>query len=126
MNAIGVLAALEKEKSLLEDMICLAGEQLCHLEHDDIDAFDALLDQRSKVMAGLTAIDETLAPWIEQIRTDPSVSEAAMKQVQTLNDEISCMANHIVLIDEAACNRLEAIKNEQRLELREIERRGYC
>lgn len=126
MNAIGVLTALEREKALLEDIICLSSEQLFCLDNDDLNAFDLLFERRSQVMAGLTALDDTLAPWIKQIQSDPVISEDAMHQIKVLNYEITCMANHVVQIDEATCSRLEGIKRAQRAQLQADDREGLA
>ena len=122
MNSTHILRALEREKELLEDFICLSEEQLLLLAEEDLDGFDTLLQRRSHLMLELTAIEGTLASWITQIRTDPMVSPAMMKQMRIINDEIVRMANHIVRIDEAAHARLDSIKRKTSAELRSIER----
>ena len=116
MNSTQILRALEREKELLEDFICLSEEQLLLLAEEDLDGFDTLLHRRSHLMLELTAIEGTLASWITQIRTDP------MEQMRIINDEIVRMANHIVRIDEAAHARLDLIKRKTSAELRSIER----
>ena len=73
MNSIQILRALEREKELLEDFICLSEEQLILLAEEDLDSFDTLLQRRAHLMTELTAIEGTLASWITQIRTDPMV-----------------------------------------------------
>jgi hypothetical protein len=122
MNSTHILRALEREKELLEDFICLSEEQLLLLAEEDLDGFDTLLQRRSHLMLELTAIEGTLASWIAQIRTDPMVSPAIMRQMRVINDEIVRMANHIVRIDEAAHARLDSIKRRTSAELRSIER----
>src|SRR5215469_2076430 len=102
MNSIRILKALEREKELLEDFICLSEEQLLLLDNEDLDGFDALLQRRANLMRELTAIEATLSRWISQVRTDPAVSPEIMSRMRAVNDEIVRMANHIVRIDEVA------------------------
>jgi len=122
MNSNQILDALEREKELLEDFICLSEEQLLLLADEDLDGFDTLLQKRATLMRELTAIEGTLASWISQIRNDPSVSPAVMEKMRLVNDEIVRMANHIVQIDEHAHGRLDMIKQKTSAELRSIER----
>lgn len=122
MNSTQILEALEREKELLEDFICLSEEQLLLLADEDLDGFDTLLQRRANLMRELTAIEGTLSRWISQIRTDPTVSAEAMTQMRAVNDEIVRMANHIVRIDEVAHAKLDTIKQKTSAELRSIER----
>src|SRR5215831_13841830 len=122
MNSVKILSALEREKELLEDFICLSEEQLLLLADEDLDGFDALLQRRANLMMELTAIEATLARWISQIRHDPSVSPEIMNEMRAVHDEIVRMANHIVRIDEHAHSRLDVIKQKTSAELRSIER----
>lgn len=122
MNSTEILNALEREKELLEDFICLSEEQLLLLADEDLDGFDNLLQRRADLMMELTAIEGTLASWISLIRTDPNVSPEIMAKMRTVNDEIVRMANHIVQIDEHAHTRLDLIKQKTSAELRSIER----
>jgi hypothetical protein len=122
MNSTQILNALEREKELLEDFICLSEEQLLLLADEDLDGFDNLLQRRANLMKELTGIEGTLSRWISQIRTDPNVSPDIMSQMRAVNDEIVRMANHIVRIDEVAHSRLDMIKQKTSAELRSIER----
>lgn len=122
MNSTQILNALEREKELLEDFICLSEEQLLLLAQEDLDGFDTLLQRRAALMKELTGIEGTLSRWISQIRTDPGVSPEIMTQMRTVNDEIVRMANHIVRIDEVAHSQLDMIKQKTSAELRSIER----
>src|SRR5499426_283905 len=99
MNSVEVLKALERERQLLENFICLSEEQLLLLEDENIEAVNSLLQRRADLMMELTAIEATLATWITQIRTDPSVTPEMMRELRLVNDEIVNMANHIVEID---------------------------
>jgi hypothetical protein len=110
MDSIQILAALERERELLEDFICLSEEQLLLLEDENVDAVNSLLQRRADLMVELTAIESTLGTWIMQIRNDPTVSSAMLKELRTVNDEIVQMANHIVEIDEQTHAKLDAIK----------------
>ena len=122
MNSAQILDALEREKELLEDFICLSEEQLLLLANEDLEGFDALLQRRAGLMKELTGIEGTLSRWISQIRTDPTISSEVMNHMRTVNDEIVRMANHIVKIDEVAHTRLDQIKQKTSAELRSIER----
>src|SRR6059036_2548332 len=122
MDSVEVLKALERERALLEDFICLSEEQLLLLEDENIDAVNSLLEKRANLMIELTAIEATLGTWISQIRTDPSVTPEMMKELRAVNDEIVSMANHIVEIDEQTHTRLDMMKNRTRGEITDIDR----
>ena len=124
MDALQVLKALERERELLEDFICLSEEQLLLLDDENIEAVNSLLSKRADLMIELTAIEATLGTWISQIRTDPSVTPAMMQELRSINDEIVSMANHIVEIDEQTHARLDMIKDRTRREMQEIDRGG--
>ena len=124
MNSAEILCALERERELLEDFICLSEEQLLLLEDENIDAVNTLLLRRADLMIELTAIEATLGTWISQIRTDPSVTPQMMRDMRAVNDEIVSMANHIVEIDEQTHAKLDAIKQKARTELQDIDRSG--
>jgi hypothetical protein len=124
MDSVKVLQALERERQLLEEFICLSEEQLILLEDENIDAVNTLLEKRADLMVELTAIEATLGTWISQIRTDPSVTPAMMRELRAINDEIVSMANHIVEIDEQTHERLDIIKQKASRELQELDRGG--
>lgn len=124
MDSAHILKALERERELLEDFICLSEEQLLLLEQENIEAVNTLLQHRADLMIELTAIEATLGTWISQIRTDPSVTPQMMHELRAVNDEIVSMANHIVEIDEQTHARLDAIKQKARSELKDIDRAG--
>ena len=114
MNSVEVLKALERERELLEDFICLSEEQLLLLEDENIDDVNTLLQRRADLMVELTAIEATLGTWISQLRSDPSVTAQMMREMRAVNDEIVSMANHIVEIDEQTHTRLDMIKQRNR------------
>ena len=117
MDSIQILAALERERELLEDFICLSEEQLLLLEKENVDAINSLLQRRADLMVELTAIESTLGTWIMQIRNDPSVSSEMLRELRSVNDEIVEMANHIVQIDEQTHAKLDAIKQRTRSQI---------
>jgi hypothetical protein len=110
MDSIQILAALERERELLEDFICLSEEQLLLLENENVEAVNSLLQRRADLMVELTAIESTLGTWIIQIRNDPTVSSGMLKELRAVNEEIVQMANHIVEIDEQTHAKLDAIQ----------------
>ena len=122
MDSQQILKALERERQLLEDFICLSEEQLLLLEDENLDAVNSLLERRADLMMEMTAIEATLGTWISQIRTDPSVTPEMMKELRSVNDEIVSMANHIVEIDEQTHIRLDMMKNRTRGEITDIDR----
>jgi hypothetical protein len=124
MDPVTVLKALERERKLLEDFICLSEEQLLLLDAENIDAVNSLLERRADLMMELTAIEATLSTWITQIRNDSSVTPEMMHELRTVNDEIVSMANHIVEIDEQTHDRLDLIKNKAGREIQELNRGG--
>ena len=117
MDSIQILAALERERKLLEDFICLSEEQLLLLEDENVEAVNSLLQRRADLMVELTAIESTLGTWIMQIRNDPTVSSGMLRELRTVNDEIVQMANHIVEIDEQTHAKLDAIKQRARTQI---------
>jgi hypothetical protein len=124
MHSGQILKALERERQLLEDFICLSEEQLILLEEENIEAVNSLLKRRADLMMELSAIEATLGTWIWQIRADASVTPEMMRELRTVNDEIVSMANHIVEIDEQTHERLELIKERARRQLQELDRGG--
>jgi len=110
MNSTQILKALERERTLLEDFICLSEEQLLLLEDENIDAVDSLLQRRADLMMELTAIEATLGTWIAQIRTDPAITTEMVQEFRAVNDEIVSMANHIMEIDDQTHARLDVIR----------------
>jgi len=124
MNSVQVLEALERERQLLEDFICLSEEQLLLLEDENLEAVNSLLQRRADLTMGLTAIEATLGTWISQIRTDPSVTPELLHELRTVNDEIVSMANHIIEIDEQTHERLDMIKKKTRHEIQDLDRGG--
>jgi len=114
MDSVQILAALERERKLLEDFICLSEEQLLLLEDENVEAVNSLLQRRADLMVELTAIESILGTWIMQIRNDPTVSSGMLRELRAVNDEIVQMANHIVEIDEQTHAKLDAIKQRAR------------
>jgi hypothetical protein len=124
MDSTQTLKALETEKELLEDFICLSEEQLLLLSEENLEGFDALLQKRAFLMMKLTAIESTLANWIRDIQLDPSVAPATLEQMSRLKDEIVRMANHVVEVDEQAHLQLNRIKRSTRAKIVDIRRRN--
>jgi TolA-binding protein len=124
MHSAQILKALERERQLLEDFICLSEEQLLLLEAENIEGVNSLLKRRAELMMELTAIEATLGTWIWQIRTDASVTPDMMRELRSVNDEIVSMANHIVEIDEQTHERLELIKQRAQRQLQQLDRGG--
>src|SRR5262245_6129956 len=124
MDPVTVLKALERERKLLENFICLSEEQLLLLDAENIDAVNSLLERRADLMMELTAIEATLSTWITQIRNDSSVTPEMMHELRAVNDEIVSMANHIVEIDEQTHERLDLIKKKAGREIQELNRGG--
>ena len=120
MDSIQILAALERERKLLEDFICLSEEQLLLLEDENVEAVNSLLQRRADLMVELTAIESTLGTWIMQIRNDPTVSSGMLRELRAVNDEIVQMANHIVEIDEQTHAKLDAIKQRARSQVQNL------
>ena len=124
MDPVTVLKALERERQLLENFICLSEEQLLLLDAENIDAVNSLLERRADLMMELTAIEATLSTWITQIRGDSSVTPEMMRELRLVNDEIVSMANHIVEIDEQTHEKLDLIKKKTCRQIQELDRGG--
>ena len=120
MDSLRTLKALESEKELLEDFICLSEEQLLLLGAENLDGFDALLQKRAYLMMKLTAIESTLSNWIRDIQMDPSVAPATLDEMRRINDEIVRMANHVIEVDEQAHRQLDRIKRRTHAKIIDI------
>jgi cell division FtsZ-interacting protein ZapD len=122
VNSSQILSSLERERQLLREFRSLCQQQLVLLEVEDIAGVNNLLDQRADLMLELTAIDATLGTWIDQVRTDPSVSAAMMHEFESVNEEIVSVARMVVEIDEQTHWRLDFIKTRSAEELRSLNR----
>jgi len=110
VNATQILNALERERTLLREFRSLSEQQLQLLESENMEAVNQLLDQRGDLMLELTAVEATLGTWIDQIRMDPTVSNAMLGELRSINDDIVQLANQVVEIDEQSHWRLDLIK----------------
>ena len=120
MDSAIVLKALERERALLEEFIDLSEDQILFMEDRNFEAM-SLFERRADLMIELTAIEATLGTWIDQIRTDPSITSEMMHELRAVSDEIVSMANRIVEIDEQTHTRLDMLKERARTQLQEIE-----
>jgi len=71
-------------------------------------------------MLELSAVEATLGTWIDQIRTDPTVSNAVLGELQSINSDIVQLANQVVDIDEQSHWRLDLIKTRSSAELQTL------
>ena len=117
MNATQILNALERERSLLREFRNLSEQQLQLLESENMEAVNQLLDKRGDLMLELTAVEATLGTWIDQIRMDPTISNAVLVELRSINDDIVQLANQVVEIDEQSHWRLDLIKTRAGSEL---------
>ena len=85
-----------------------------------MEAVNQLLDQRGDLMLELTAVEATLGTWIDQIRMDPSISNALLGELRSINDDIVQLANQVVEIDEQSHWRLDLIKTRAGSELQTL------
>jgi hypothetical protein len=120
VNATQILNALERERTLLREFRSLSEQQLLLLENENIDAVNQLLDHRGDLMLELSAVEATLGTWIEQIRTDPTISNAMLSELRSINDDIVQLANQVVEIDEQSHWRLDLIKTRNSSELKTL------
>jgi hypothetical protein len=120
VNATQILNALERERTLLREFRSLSEQQLLLLENENIDAVNQLLDHRGDLMLELSAVEATLGTWIEQIRTDPTISNAMLSELRSINDDIVQLANLVVEIDEQSHWRLDLIKTRNSSELKTL------
>jgi len=120
VNATQILNALERERMLLREFRTLSEQQLMLLETEDMDAVNQLLDQRGDLMLELSAVEATLGTWIDQIRTDPAVTNEVLGELRSLNDDIVQLANQVVDIDEQSHWRLDLIKTRTSAELQTL------
>ena len=120
MNSAQIVTSLERERQLLEEFRRISEEQLRLIEVENIDGVESLLDQRADLMVELTAIESTLGTWISQIRHDPSVTPAMMRELRALNDEIVELAKEVVAIDAETHWKLDLIRERAQSELRNI------
>jgi ABC-type transporter Mla subunit MlaD len=120
VNATQILNALERERTLLREFRSLSEQQLQLLESENMEAVNQLLDQRGDLMLELTAVEATLGTWIDQIRMDPSISNAVLGELRSINDDIVQLANQVVEIDEQSHWRLDLIKTRAGSELQTL------
>ena len=120
MNATQILNALERERTLLREFRSLSEQQLQLLESENMEAVNQLLDQRGDLMLELSAVEATLGTWIDQIRMDPTVSNAVLGELRSINDDIVQLANQVVEIDEQSHWRLDLIKTRAGSELQTL------
>jgi hypothetical protein len=120
VNATQILNALERERTLLREFRSLSEQQLQLLESENMEAVNQLLDQRGDLMLELTAVEATLGTWIDQIRMDPSISNAVLGELRSINDDIVQLANQVVEIDEQSHWRLDLIKTRAGSELQKL------
>jgi hypothetical protein len=120
VNATQILNALERERTLLREFRSLSEQQLQLLESENMEAVNQLLDQRGDLMLELTAVEATLGTWIDQIRMDPSISNAVLGELRSINDDIVQLANQVVEIDEQSHWRLDLIKTRVSSELQTL------
>jgi hypothetical protein len=118
MNAPQILTALERERELLREFYALSEQQLVLIDDENLDGVNQLLDQRGDLMLELSAVEATLGTWIEQIKSDPSVSNYMLAELRSINDDIVQLANQVVDIDEQTHWRLDLIKQNAGTELR--------
>ena len=120
MNATQILNALERERTLLREFRSLSEQQLQLLESENMEAVNQLLDQRGDLMLELTAVEATLGTWIDQIRMDPTISNAVLGELRSINEDIVQLANQVVEIDEQSHWRLDLIKTRASSELQTL------
>jgi len=120
VNATQILNALERERTLLREFRSLSEQQLQLLETENMEAVNQLLDQRGDLMLELTAVEATLGTWIDQIRMDPSISNAVLGELRSINDDIVQLANQVVEIDEQSHWRIDLIKARAGSELQTL------
>jgi len=114
LNGTQILHALERERTLLREFRRLSEQQLVLMESENLEAVNRLLDQREDLMLELSAVEATLGTWIEQIRSNPKISSAVLRELRTINDDIVQLANQVVEIDEKSHSRLDHFKFRKR------------
>jgi hypothetical protein len=119
-----VLDALVREKELLREFHDISMQQLRLLDNENLDGMQEFLDTRSDLMLELTAIETTLGTWIGQIRNDSTVTADVLRELRYANDDIVCLANEIVELDEQVHWHLDLIREQSARELCEVNR-GY-
>jgi hypothetical protein len=121
MNTGEMINALERERQLLKDFRCLSQQQLELLEDEDptaIVGLNKLLELRAELMLELQAIETTLDTWIDQIRSDSTVTAEVLRQLRILNDDVVELAKQVVEIDEQTHWRLDNIRSKTGNKLR--------
>jgi len=110
LNGTQILGALERERTLLREFRRLSEQQLVLMESENLEAVNRLLDRREDLMLELSAVEATLGTWIDQIRSNPTISTAVLRELRTINDDIVQLANQVVEIDEKSHLRLDHLK----------------
>jgi hypothetical protein len=123
MDIRRTLEALETEKRLLEEFICLSQQQLLILAEEDLSGFDLLLQKRAALMMKLTAVETTLANWIRNIRMASPIPPASFAEMRRLNEEIVRMADHVIEVDRQAHLEFDRIRQQTNAEIIDIRSR---
>ena len=117
VNAIDIFNGLQNERQLLRQFRALSEQQLLLLDAEDLAALKHLMDLRADLLLELRAIESTLKTWIDQIRTNPTISSEVLTQLRAINDEIVQIGNQIIDIDEQTDWWLELLAKENRINL---------
>ena len=111
MDVSKIVKTLIRKRELLESCICLSEEQLLLLADENLKGFNMLLHRRADLMIELTALESILRN---------SMMEIQNEEIRSINDEIVCLANHIVAIDEQAHIRLDLIKQRAHAQIQKF------
>jgi len=88
------------------------------LQNENVPVINSLLQQRDDLMTELASIEAMLGTWISEIRRDRVVTAERMGQLNVVKDEIVGMANHILRIDEQACDLWDSNRGGNVLQFR--------
>ena len=107
MSSTLIFTALERERELLQNIICLSEEQHLMLAEEDLGGFDTLLDRRADLTREISEIEEILMEWISSI--DTSISPDILARMRAINEEVIRMADHVVKMDKRSQTILNLI-----------------
>jgi hypothetical protein len=121
MNSSEISSALKRERSLMEDFLCMSEEQLILLADKNLDGMETLLQRRAELMKQLTAIESDLGDWIASLHEDRFVTRSTKDELYSIKEEIARMANRVLTVDAQTHALLDLIKQRARAQLQNID-----
>jgi len=102
MGSNPIATALRREKSLLEQVLCLAICQLDLVEAGRLEDLEISLLVREQRMRELELYEENVNAKMPEIENDPTISPTQLAELHYLNLQITGLTDSIAEMDERA------------------------